>query len=279
MNYCEVRFVLNPLLPAREVLTAELAERGFESFVDQEDGLSAYIPQEAFAESLLEGLMAADIPGQVITHTTSIIQDENWNALWESSFDPIVVDQQCIIRAPFHNVAEKYAFDIIIEPKMSFGTGHHDTTHLIISRMLQLGFEGLSVLDMGCGTGVLAILAEKKGAAGGDAIDIDDWAYENTIENFSRNGCSRFRAIKGGAEAIPAGAHYDVVLANINRNILTRDMRHYAAVLKPGGRILFSGFYASDFPEIDQAATAAGLTFHKQATRAEWCMLEYVRPV
>jgi ribosomal protein L11 methyltransferase len=278
MNYCEVRFTLNPLLPAREVLTAELAERGFESFVEQEDGVSAYIPQDAFSENLLQGLMAADIPGQAISHTTSMIPDENWNAVWESSFDPIVVDQRCIIRAPFHHVAESYEFDIIIEPKMSFGTGHHDTTHLIISRMLQLDLRGLKVLDMGCGTGVLAVLAEKMGAAGGDAIDIDDWAYENTLENFARNACSHFRTIRGGAEVIPAGAQYDLILANINRNILTRDMQHYVEVLKPAGRISFSGFYASDFPEIDQAATAAGLAFYTRDSRNEWCMLEYHRP-
>jgi ribosomal protein L11 methyltransferase len=276
MSYCEVRFTLIPLLPAREVLMAELAECGFESFVEHDDGLSGYIQNESFSEEMITSLMAADIPEQQLSYTVNIIEDENWNAVWESSFEPIIVDDKCMIRAPFHAHFETFEYDIVIEPKMSFGTGHHDTTHLIISRMMTLDFRDKHVLDMGCGTGVLAILAEKMGASGGEAIDIDEWAHENTRENFSRNDCQRFITIKGGAEAIPS-VKYDVILANINRNILTRDMQSYVDVLQLGGLILFSGFYETDFNEIDKCAISFGLKLSSRQVKNEWCMLEYTK--
>lgn len=275
MNYCEVTFVLNPLLPAREVLVAELAERGFESFVETEDGVQAYIIEDDFNESLLKDLMTADIPELEFRYEYKTIEDQNWNAKWEESFDPIVVDDKCLIRAPFHDNLKKFEYEIVIEPKMSFGTGHHDTTHLIISKMMDMNFSGKNVLDMGCGTGVLAILAAMKGALRGDAIDIDEWAFENTVENFERNDCKNFNVIMGGAESIPADEHYDVILANINRNILVRDMHHYAEHLKSGGTILFSGFYVGDKPEIERAANACGLNMHSEDSRNEWCVLSF----
>lgn len=277
MKYTEVKFRLEPSLPAREVLLAELAESGFESFTESDDGLSAYIASEFFSPELLENLMAAAIPDQKISFTIQQIEEQNWNAVWESGFDPIVVDDVCCVRAPFHPDSGKYAYDIIIEPKMSFGTGHHDTTHLIISKMLKLNIQDKKILDMGCGTGVLAILASKLGAAGGDAIDIDQWAFENTIENFERNACKNINVYLGGAEVIPSNTQYDLILANINRNILTRDMQFYADALKPTGIILFSGFYESDFNEIDQYAKKAGLNFKSKSSKNEWCMLEYVK--
>ncbi len=278
MSYCEVRFTLKPILPAREILLAELSELGFESFVEHENGLSGYVQTANFSAEMLGDLMAKNLPDQEFSFEVNEIADQNWNAVWEASFDPIVVDNKCLIRAPFHSARDvAFLYEIVIEPKMSFGTGHHDTTHLIISRMMSLEFQHKKVLDMGCGTGVLAILAEKMGASGGDAIDIDEWAYENTMENFGRNGCHRFVTIRGGAEVIPPGAEYDVILANINRNILTRDMHHYVAVLKPGGRILFSGFYDSDFPEIDRYAASLGLKLSFRSERKEWCILEYTK--
>jgi ribosomal protein L11 methyltransferase len=275
MNYFQIRFILKPLLPAREVLLAELSEKGFESFTEEEDGPMAYIPERDFSEALLTDLMTAQIPDLVMTQEVKLIPAENWNAAWESGFTPIFVDDRCCIRAPFHSVQGDFEFDIIIEPKMSFGTGHHDTTHLIISRLMQSEVERKTVLDMGCGTGVLAILASKMGAKGGDAIDIDEWAFENTKENFERNGCTSLSVLMGGAEVIPQTATYDLILANINRNILTRDMHHYAKVLAPGGKILFSGFYESDFLEIDVCASRMDLIFNHKEVRNEWCMLEY----
>jgi ribosomal protein L11 methyltransferase len=273
MNYVEVTAVLQPLLPAREVLVVELAELGFESFVETEDGVKAYIQEPDFNPQLLEGLMTAEMPEQKLEISTEVIAEQNWNAQWESSFEPILVDEQCLIRAPFHAIEKEYPYTITIEPKMSFGTGHHATTHLIVSAMLPMDCTGKTVLDMGCGTGVLAILAEMRGSKNIDAIDIDEWAYENTLENIERNGCKHIRTINGGAEAIPAEAKYDLILANINRNILTRDMHLYVAHMNPGASILFSGFYESDQPEILACAEGLGLKFVESHIRNEWTMM------
>jgi ribosomal protein L11 methyltransferase len=185
------------------------------------------------------------------------------------------VDEQCLIRAPFHAVEKAYPYTITIEPKMSFGTGHHATTHLIVSAMLPMDCTGKTVLDMGCGTGVLAILAEMRGSKAIDAIDIDEWAYENTLENVERNGCKYIRTIQGGAEAIPTDARYDLILANINRNILTRDMHNYVRHMNPGASILFSGFYESDQPEIKHTAEALGLKHISSTLRNEWTMMHF----
>jgi ribosomal protein L11 methyltransferase len=272
MNYVEVSFLLDPILPAREVLMAELAELGFESFVESEEGLTAYIQQPDWNEGLLEGLMTSSIPDLKISWEVKTIEATNWNAEWEKSFDPISVDGACLIRAPFHEIQGDYKFVITIEPKMSFGTGHHATTHLIISEMLQMEWEGLDVLDMGSGTAVLAILAEKKGARDIDAIDIDEWAFENAEENASRNDCSKIRCLLGGAELL-GDKKYDIILANINRNILLRDMHLYRAVLKDGGKILFSGFYEQDVVELEKVATPLGLKIQNKRLMNEWCML------
>jgi ribosomal protein L11 methyltransferase len=275
MNYVEVTAVLQPLLPAREVLVVELAERGFESFVETEHGVKAYIQEPDFTPQLLEGLMTADIPEQRLDITTVVIVDQNWNAQWESNFDPIIVDDQCLIRAPFHTVVKEYPYTITIEPKMSFGTGHHATTHLIVSAMLPMDCSEKTVLDMGCGTGVLAILAEMLGSTQIDAIDIDEWAYENTLENVERNATKHIRTVKGGAEAIPSDARYDLILANINRNILTRDMHLYVQHMNSGASILFSGFYESDTHEIRSTAENLGLTFGECKLRNEWAMMRF----
>lgn len=272
MNYVEVSFLLDPILPAREVLMAELAELGFESFVESEEGLTAYIQQPDWNEGLLEGLMTSSIPDLKISWEVKTIEATNWNAEWEKSFDPISVDGACLIRAPFHEIQGDYKFVITIEPKMSFGTGHHATTHLIISEMLQMEWEGLDVLDMGSGTAVLAILAEKKGARDIDAIDIDEWAFENAEENASRNDCSKIRCLLGGAELL-GDKKYDIILANINRNILLRDMNLYRAALKDGGKILFSGFYEQDVVELEKVATPLGLKIQNKRLMNEWCML------
>jgi ribosomal protein L11 methyltransferase len=272
MNYVEVSFLLDPILPAREVLMAELAELGFESFVESEEGLTAYIQQPDWNEGLLEGLMTSSIPELKISWQVKTIEATNWNAEWEKSFDPISVDGACLIRAPFHEIHGDYKFVITIEPKMSFGTGHHATTHLIISEMLQMDWEGLDVLDMGSGTAVLAILAEKMGARDIDAIDIDEWAFENAEENAKRNDCSKIHCLLGGAELL-GDKKYDIILANINRNILLRDMHLYRAVLKDGGKILFSGFYEQDVIELEKVATPLGLKIQNKRLRNEWCML------
>jgi ribosomal protein L11 methyltransferase len=276
MKYVRYTFEVVPVLPAREVLVAELAERGFESFVDTETGLEAYIPMDQDASEITQGLMAEAIVGQHLSIERTEMDDVNWNAAWESSFQPIVVADRMIIRAPFHSLEKIYPVEIVIEPKMSFGTGHHSTTYLIAEAMLDMDLRDKVVLDMGSGTGVLAILSEKQGAQKVDAIDIDVWAYDNALENMERNDCRLVRVLQGGAELL-GDTIYDVILANINRNILVRDMEHYARVLRPGGNILFSGFYPSDVSYLLEVATPLGLYQHDKRQRDEWCMVWMVK--
>jgi ribosomal protein L11 methyltransferase len=272
MNYVEVQFVIQPMMPAREVLVAELAELGFESFVENDNGLLAYIQENEFEPSLLDGLMTKDIPDQQLEISHKVIQDQNWNAEWEKGFDPIFVSDECVIRAPFHTDLGTFKYDLLIEPKMSFGTGHHATTFLIVNEMLSMDFEGKDVLDMGCGTGVLAILAEKRGAKHCVGIDIDEWSYENTIENIERNGCSRIVTKKGGEERIE-GETFDIILANINRNILMRDMHVYVKAMRPSATLLLSGFYLQDVADLRSNCESLGLTFREHKLRGEWCMM------
>lgn len=273
MNYIEVHFVLDPLLPAREVLVAELAERGFDSFDETEDGVKAYIPSENWQDETLEDLMTERIENQKMEWSIHLIESMNWNAEWEKNFEPIIVDDRCLIRAPFHEVTEKYEFTVTIEPKMSFGTGHHNTTFLMVSEIMKTELKDQIVLDMGSGTGVLAILAEKRGAKEVDAIDVDEWAYENALENLERNHCTKINCYRGGAELLGEKI-YDVILANINRNILLADMHAYAHVLKPGGVILFSGFYRQDIPLLIEEGIKHGLDFISDREKEEWCLLK-----
>lgn len=277
MNYYKSVFILDPILPAREILVAELAERGYESFVETDNGVEAFIQEPDFNESLTLDLMAESATDNYSVHH-ELIQDENWNAEWEKNFDPIEVDGRIRIRAPFHREEPILEFNILIEPKMSFGTGHHDTTYLVLAEMLKIDIAGKRLLDMGSGTGILAILADKLKAAEIDAIDIDEWAFENIAENITMNH-ARINAFKGGAELLAERAGYDIILANINRNILTRDMGEYNEVLNPGGQILFSGFYESDFAEINTRATSFGWTLQNKAVRNEWCMLRYAKAI
>jgi ribosomal protein L11 methyltransferase len=276
MNYQEVTFILDPLLPAREVLVAELAELGFESFVETDEGVKAYIVSSDWNEGLLAELMTSQMEDQKIEWSSSEIEAINWNAEWEKSFDPIIADSKCLIRAPFHEVEGSFEYVINIEPKMSFGTGHHSTTHLMIGEMMNMDWKGKHVLDMGAGTAVLAILAEMMGAESSDAIDIDEWAYLNSIENLERNNCSRIKSYQGGAELLTDQV-YDTILANINRNILLRDMKEYVKVLKTGGEILFSGFYVQDIPELERVGGELGLKLVLQRERNEWCLLKMIK--
>ena len=276
MSYWEYTFQLNPILPAREVLVADLSERGFESFVETENGVLAYIKEELVDAALLADLYIGDMDDLEWSVSQRKIEDQNWNALWESSFDPIVVDDHLLIRAPFHEAQSQLPLEIVIEPKMSFGTGHHSTTYLIASEMLKMDWKGKNILDMGSGTAVLALLAEKLGADHVDAIDIDEWAYENAIENVQRNGGTRTHVFLGGAELL-VDQQYDTVLANINRNILVNDMVAYAKVMKQNAEILFSGFYPSDRPFIEAAANGCGLQFLSERSRNEWCMLRFIK--
>ncbi len=274
-NYTEFKFKLEPLQPASEILIAELGEIGFESFVENEDGLTAYILTEELDEEVLAGIHILHSDEFMITYTSAEIDQVNWNIEWEKNFNPIVVDDKCSVRAPFHEKPDT-EYDIIIEPKMSFGTGHHATTHMMLQFILKNNWEGKFVLDIGCGTGVLAILAEMKGAAKVDAIDIDNWCYLNTLENVERNERKVVRVFEGGAELLQ-GRKYDSIIANINRNILLEDMQFYAESLNPGGQIFLSGFYTEDIPAIEAECEKYGIRFDDKLERENWAALSFFK--
>ncbi len=274
-NYFEFRFTIDPVQPASEILIAELGYLGFESFVENNDGITAYIPEEEYEDDLLAGVHILQSEEFKITYDQKEIERVNWNEEWEKNFTPIVVDDICSVRAPFHEKPDT-KYDIVIEPKMSFGTGHHATTHMMIQHILKNEWEGTSVLDMGSGTGVLAILAAMKGAKTIDAIDIDNWCYLNTLENISRNDCEHINVEEGGAELLD-GREYDVILANINLNILLRDLPIYNDCLKEDGRIYFSGFYEKDLPTITEACKKYNLKYVEHFEREDWVAAKFSR--
>lgn len=274
MNYLEFKFMVDPVQPGSEILIAELGLAGFESFVENEDGITAYIPKEEFEAESLTGIHVLQSSEFEISFTSREIKQVNWNEEWEKNFHPIMVGEICCVRAPFHPQPE-VEYDIIIEPKMSFGTGHHATTHMMIEFLLEHDLQGKRVLDMGCGTGVLAIMAEKRGAASVDAIDIDNWCYQNSLENVERNECTSISVFEGGAELL-LGKKYDTIIANINRNILLEDIGTYSASLEKGGELYLSGFYAKDIPLIRKECEAHGLEYNDYLEREEWVALRFL---
>ena len=280
MNYIEVNFniianesaEINAQM-AREILVAELGALNFESFVNTATGLHAYVQEGDFVEEEVRDLYILHNSDFTISMDVVTIEQQNWNAEWEKNFEPIEVDGKCIVRAPFHDKIE-VDFDIVIEPKMSFGTGHHETTHQMIAQLLNIDVSGKRVLDMGCGTGILAILACMKGANSITGIDIDELAYENTLENVRKNKCSQIIVKQGGAELLN-NCSYDVILANINRNILLNDMEAYTNAMRRGSQIAFSGFYASDISHIATKARTLGLSLLRQSEKNNWAALVY----
>ncbi|MGW1453505.1 50S ribosomal protein L11 methyltransferase [Salegentibacter agarivorans] len=272
-NYLEFKFKIEPLQPASEILVAELGYLGFESFVEEEDGLTAYIPAEEYEDDLLAGVHILQSDEFQITYSKGEIEQVNWNEEWEKNFSPIMVDDICSVRAPFHPEPDT-EFDIVIEPKMSFGTGHHATTHMMIQHILKNDWNDKAVLDMGCGTGVLAILASMKGAKFVDAIDIDNWCYQNTLENVGRNDCDNINVEEGGAELLQ-DRKYDMILANINRNILLRDLPIYKDSLNKDGNLFLSGFYEEDIPVIKEACQKLGLNYIEHIERSNWVAVKF----
>ena len=272
--YIGYEFKVKPFQPAVEILIAELGYAGFESFVENETGVTAYIQKEEWYKEILDTIHILNSDEFEITYTFSEIEQTNWNAEWEKNFNPIVVDDVCAVRAPFHDEFNTQ-YDIVIEPKMSFGTGHHETTHMMIQHLLKADLKNKSVLDMGCGTGVLAILAELKGANPIDAIDIDNWCYLNSLENIARNNCSHISVFEGDSSLL-AGKTYDVIIANINRNILLQDMQTYTACLNEGGILFLSGFYNNDIPTIDAEVSKYNLKIQETIERNNWVALKYI---
>lgn len=273
-KYIGYTFKVLPKEPGTEILIAQLGLVNFESFVETEGGVQAYIQKEDWHESILEDIQILSSGEFEISYEEEVIEQVNWNSEWEKNFEQIEVDGKVSIRAPFHK-NPGLEFDIVIEPKMSFGTGHHETTHMMIQQLLDMNLEGKKTLDMGCGTGILAIFAEMRGAQPIDAIDIDNWCYENTVENAERNGCQFISSFEGDASLLN-GRTYDVIIANINRNILLNDMEAYMECLNDGGIILFSGFYKEDIPIMEIAVSKYGLKLDRTIERNNWVSLRYI---
>lgn len=278
MNYIACHFKVDSAFIDRgialEILVAELGEAGFESFTESESGLTAFIQKADWNPDILSNIQILQSDEVRFSMESEEIEQVNWNEEWEKNFSPIQVDGLVSVRAPFHeNPGLEY--DIVIEPKMSFGTGHHETTFLMIRHLLDMDLRGKSVLDMGCGTGILAIFSEMKGATDLDAIDIDPWCYENAMENVARNSCRHISVFEGDASLLK-GKKYDVIIANINRNILLGDMERYTTSLNPGGTLLLSGFYSEDIEQIDACATRHGLRLDGQLEKNNWVGLKYV---
>jgi len=260
---------------AREILVAELGAVGFESFTETDDGgLSAYIQSDEWIEGMLEQVQILSSGEVEFKVERENIEQVNWNEEWEKNFEPIEVQGKVSVRAPFHK-GDELEYNILIEPKMSFGTGHHETTHLMIEHLLEVDLQGKKVLDMGCGTGILAIFSEMRGASEVEAIDIDPWCYENSVENAARNNCRKIKVFEGDAGLLKE-QQFDVLIANINRNILLEDMSSYVRCLEPGGLLLLSGFYVEDMEQIGQKAQELGLKLLDEKERNRWVGLKYV---
>jgi ribosomal protein L11 methyltransferase len=273
--YIAYEFFVTPRNLGIEILIAELGHVGFESFVENDNGVTAYIQKQEWNSKILDDLYILDSNEFKIKYSHYEVIQTNWNKEWEENFKPIQVDGQVSVRAPFHE-NPSLKFDIVIEPKMSFGTGHHETTHMMIQHLLALDLKNKKVLDMGCGTGILAIFAEMKGAQPTDAIDIDNWCYQNSIENVQRNACKHITVLEGDS-SLMKGKKYDVIIANINRNILLSDMKIYTDSLDQEGTLLLSGFYKDDMVVIESEVIKYGLVLDKMIQKNNWVALKYLK--
>ena len=275
MEYIELSCTLRNDEGLQDILIAQLSEIGFESFVENDEVLLAYIQGELYDEQLLKEIFAGQLFHDVQYRMTQI-KERNWNAEWESNYPFVLIDERCMIRAPFHERNPNVEFDIVIEPKMSFGTAHHETTSQMLQLLLDEDIKGLDILDMGCGTGVLAILARMKGAGSVTAVDNNEWAYENAVENMKRNGINDQAIILGDATVLE-GKTFNLILANINRNILLKDMHYYYNCLPDGGKLFMSGFYEADLPAIKAEAVRLGMKFVKHHSSNDWVAAVFTR--
>ena len=277
MSYTEVEFLIAPVDPWRDVLIAELGDLGFDSFEETSGGMRAYIPSERYDRAAVGRVAAMRDPHVRVSMSVREVKNENWNAIWESSFEPVRVGKEVIIRADFHPEEPGFRHQLVITPRMAFGTGHHATTHMMVEGMLTLDLEGATVCDMGCGTGVLAILAERMGAAPVLAVDYDAQAVDNARDNVRGNHCHEIVVEKGDVAGLGPDT-YDAILANIERNTLLRGMPALSAALRPGGTLLLSGFLRPDVPAMKEGAVARGLEPLDVLYRGEWAMLACRKP-
>jgi ribosomal protein L11 methyltransferase len=276
MNYYELLFITKPIEGyQQDLLINELAEIGFDTFEEVEQGFKAYIPVVGLDQTLLEQHLEPYHAMFDFTYEVNVIAQRNWNEVWESNFEPIQIRDKIYVRATFHPHLPEFAYEIVIDPKMAFGTGHHETTSMMMDLMLDADLQDKKILDMGCGTGILAILASKLGAKEITAIDYDPVCFESTLENSVLNGINNIRAICGSKEIIP-DEQFDAILANINRNILIDQMARYGEALKPDGEIYFSGFYENpDLDIIKQEAAKYGLEYVSHKKTKEWVAAKF----
>lgn len=261
----------------QEILMAEISQLGYDAIIETEEGFNAYVTHDLFDQQALDTLIARyDIAE--ITYKKKTVAKENWNSEWEQNYDPIVVSDKCIVRAAFHKVDKPYVYDIIITPKMSFGTGHHETTSQVLTLQMAIDHEGKKVMDAGCGTGILSIMAEKRGAALVDSFDIDSWCVENGEENYQLNNAQKCSIQLGSiAEVKLSNTPYDIIIANINKNILLSEMYLYSQNLPENGILLLSGFYESDLEDIRDCCTKNGLNYHQHISKNNWVAGHFVK--
>ena len=279
MKYFEVTFSANPCNETiTDILSALTAEIGFESFVECEGGMQAYIQQSLFDEEALKNIIADfPIPNTEITYTITEPEDKDWNEEWEKNFfQPIVIEDRCVIHSTFHKGYPKAEYDIVINPQMAFGTGHHETTSSILGELLDADLKGKSVLDMGCGTSILAILASMRGADPVTAIDIDDWCVNNSRDNIALNNINNITVELGDASLLEGRKPFDVIIANINRNILLNDMAAYTACMHKGSEIYMSGFYVQDIDAIRSKGESLGLKFVHYREKNNWAAVKLI---
>ena len=257
-----------------DILIAEFSTLGFDTFQENEQGFITFLEGD-FEDSSLNELISKYKDSAQFSFARKDTVKQNWNKEWEKNYDPIIIDETCVVKAPFHIDLPPYPIELIITPKMSFGTGHHETTHLMLAEMLTLSFNGKQVMDAGTGTGVLAILAKKQGAKNSFSFDIDDWCVENTTENAEVNGVN-IEVIKASIEELNSSNQYNIVLANINKNVLLSQMKYYKKALVTNGTLLLSGFYESDLEDIKQKASENGLTYQHHKVRNKWTMARFI---
>lgn len=259
-----------------DILIAQLVENGFESFELEDDKIKAYIPESEFDKNVLHKITIKNVDFCSIEFQYRNLKNKNWNEEWEKNFQPIVVEDKCHIKAPFHPSKPDAEYEITIMPKMSFGTGHHPSTYLIIQMMMEMNFTGKKVLDMGCGTGILAILAEMTGAEDILAVDNNDWAYDNAVENFTTNNCQKITALLGDRKMIK-GKLFDIILANINRNVLLEDIKYYKDSLLKRGTLVVSGILKNDLAIIKNEAISNGFKYQDYIEKENWVAIHFIK--
>lgn len=271
-KFIELRVNISSKGSTADMIIAQLDGLGFDGFVEEEGYVLAYMDLDKYNSGDIEEMLLKEgIPAEVV----SIIEDKNWNAAWESDYQPVILGKKLIVRAPFHPAIEGVEYDLIIEPRMAFGTAHHETTEQMLMLITEMDIEGKRVLDMGCGTAVLAILALKMGAASVLAIDNDEWAYRNSIDNINLNAAAEIEVLQGDASLLENKA-FDIIFANINRNILLQDIPHYANVLVKQGTLVMSGFYLDDLPLIEEKAQASGLQLESTCVKNNWMAATFI---